>query len=210
MPVKSPTGCRCPLSRSSRVTRGLPSPNDMKATCCWVGEKRGVTTSLSPLVRYLTLAPSMSISARRLRRLDLGPVSSTNTTRLSKKPFSPVTRKRLRRRSDARRAARFRASVVYCWPATCWPLAVSHSRNCAAMRPPSARPTRPVSTNCALTVFQASMFGRASGLAIVFGKRRRVDRAQEHGMGEVVGDHRADRSFAGVARERRHRDRRPA
>ena len=34
----------------------------------------------------------MSITASRLRRFSFGPLSSTNTTRESKKPFSPVTR----------------------------------------------------------------------------------------------------------------------
>ena len=45
------------------------------------------------------------------------------------------------------------------------------------------------------------------GVGDVFRKRRRVDRAQEHGMREVIGDHRANRSFSRVARERRHGDR---
>ena len=92
MPGKLPTASRWPVSRSSNVTFGSVSPNDMNATCCAEGEKRGATASLSPLVRYLTLAPSMSITARRLRRFSLEPLSSTNTTRESKKPFSPVMR----------------------------------------------------------------------------------------------------------------------
>ena len=64
----------------------------MNVTSCEVGEKRGVTTSSFPRVRYFTLPPSWSITARRLRRFSAGPDSSTNTTRESKKPFSPVIR----------------------------------------------------------------------------------------------------------------------
>ena len=48
----------------------------------------------------------MSITASRLRRFSFGPLSSTNTTRESKKPFSPVMRENTASAIDVRDAAR--------------------------------------------------------------------------------------------------------
>ena len=59
--------------------------------------------------------------------------SSTKTTRLSKKPVSPVTREKTA--SEMRWAMRrvLGPSDVYCWPATGSPVAVSQRRNCAVV-----------------------------------------------------------------------------
>ena len=48
------------------------------------GEKRGVSTRLSPLVSARMLAPSWSMMASRLMRLSLVPLSETKTMRVSK------------------------------------------------------------------------------------------------------------------------------
>ena len=146
----------------------------------------------------------MSISAMRLTRRCFGPLSSTNTTRLSKKPFSPVTRANTL--SEIRCAIRraLAASPLNCSPATCSPVATSHSRNRAVSLPPFLS-TPPVSTNWALTVFQASRLGAASGSAGFSGK-----------VEGLIGDRKIERAMSlaitapilrGVAGERRHGDR---
>src|ERR1700722_9871525 len=56
--------------------------------------------------------------------------------------------------------------VKYCWPASCWPAATSHSRNSALRRPSGCRVTRPVTSACALMVRQSGNRGTASTLAI--------------------------------------------
>ena len=45
------------------------------------------------------------------------------------------------------------------------------------------------------------------GIGNGFRKTRRIERLKENGMGEIVGDDRADLGFRAVAGERRHRDR---
>ena len=85
----------------------------------------------------------MSITASRLRRFSFGPLSSTKTTRESKKPFSPVTRENTESEIMWATLRAFDASDVYCSPATCSPVATSHSRNWAVTCSASGRTTAP-------------------------------------------------------------------
>src|SRR3954471_10690987 len=60
----------------------------------------------------------------------------------------------------------YSGDVKYCWPVSCWPAATSHRRNSAFSRPSGCRVMRPVTSACALMVFQLWNCGAWSMLEI--------------------------------------------
>ena len=106
----------------------------------------------------------------------------------------------------------YSGEVKYCWPASCWPVLTSQRRNSAFSRPSPCRVMRPVTSACALMVFQFWKCGAHVDVGDLLDVGGLVDRREQPAALEIVGDDLgdadADLGIAGRARhEIRDRDR---